>query len=166
MPVAAFLVSALHARQRADRIVTVEQEIETLKLYLESRRCGSRIASAAFPDRPLRGGARLPSLLLQPLVENAIKYAVHSAGGRADIIVDARRIGERVVLAVADTRAGRGQRPIPRASNRARESDWRTFATDWRRPMAPTIVLRLKRMPNGGFSVTIESPSDAAEEVT
>ncbi len=54
--------------------VTIEQEIETLKLYLE-------IEKMRFEDRlrpsfdidPMAEKARLPSLLLQPLVENAIK---------------------------------------------------------------------------------------------
>ena len=60
--------------------VTLAQEVETLKLYLE-------IEKMRFEDR-LRPhfridsetiGARLPSLLLQPLIENAIKYAVTPA---------------------------------------------------------------------------------------
>ena len=63
--------------------VTLAQEVETLKLYLE-------IEKMRFEDR-LRPhfriesdtiGARLPSLLLQPLIENAIKYAVTPRGER------------------------------------------------------------------------------------
>jgi sensor histidine kinase YesM len=50
--------------------------------------------------------ARLPSLLLQPIVENAIKYAVTPSEDGADILVDARRIADRLVLTVADTGPG------------------------------------------------------------
>jgi LytS/YehU family sensor histidine kinase len=71
--------------------VTVAQEVETLKLYLE-------IEKMRFEDRlrprfdidPSVARARVPSLLLQPLVENAIKYAVTPQEEGADIEVTAR----------------------------------------------------------------------------
>ena len=50
--------------------------------------------------------ARLPSLLLQPLVENAIKYAVTPQEEGADIAVEARRKIDRVMITVADTGPG------------------------------------------------------------
>ena len=83
--------------------VTLAQEVETLKLYLE-------IEKMRFEDR-LRPhfriesetiGARLPSLLLQPLIENAIKYAVTPIEGGADIWITARREGQAVRIEVAD----------------------------------------------------------------
>jgi sensor histidine kinase YesM len=87
--------------------VTVAQEIETLKLYLE-------IEKMRFEDRlrphfhidPAVAGAHLPSLLLQPLVENAIKYAVTPQERGADISIDARKVGERVLITVSDTGPG------------------------------------------------------------
>ena len=87
--------------------VTIEQEIDTLKLYLE-------IEKMRFEDRlrpsfeidPAVGKARLPSLLLQPLVENAIKYAVTPQEEGAEIAVAARLAGDRVQITVADTGAG------------------------------------------------------------
>ena len=83
--------------------VTLAQEVETLKLYLE-------IEKMRFEDR-LRPhfrieaetiGARLPSLLLQPLIENAIKYAVTPSEGGADIWINAQREGQAVRIEVAD----------------------------------------------------------------
>ena len=55
--------------------------------------------------------ARLPSLLLQPIIENAIKYAVTPAEDGADILVDARRMGDRLVITIADTGPGLGAEP-------------------------------------------------------
>ena len=87
--------------------VTVAQEVETLKLYLE-------IEKMRFEDR-LRpkfhieaaiAGARLPSLLLQPLVENAIKYAVTPQEEGADISIEARLNVDRVQITVSDTGPG------------------------------------------------------------
>lgn len=89
--------------------VTLAQEVETLKLYLE-------IEKMRFEDR-LRPhfriesetiGARLPSLLLQPLIENAIKYAVTPAENGADIWITASREGQAVRIEVADNGNGDG----------------------------------------------------------
>ena len=50
--------------------------------------------------------AQLPSLLLQPLIENAIKYAVTPQEDGADIAVEARLQGDRVIITVSDTGPG------------------------------------------------------------
>lgn len=57
--------------------VPLTQEIETLKLYLdiEKMRFEERLRTF-FNIEPAVENALVPSLLLQPLVENAIKYAV------------------------------------------------------------------------------------------
>ncbi len=88
-------------------LATVAQEAEALKLYLdiERTRFESRLRTR-FDIAPDVMEARLPSLLLQPIVENAIKYAVTPSEEGADILVDARRIGERLVITVADTGPG------------------------------------------------------------
>ena len=87
--------------------VTVEQEVETLKLYLEieKMRFEERLRPRFHID-PACVQARLPSLLLQPLVENAIKYAVTPQEEGADIAIDARRVADRVVITVSDTGPG------------------------------------------------------------
>jgi two-component system LytT family sensor kinase len=87
--------------------VTVAQEVETLKLYLEieKMRFEARLRPR-FEIDPAASRARLPSLLLQPLVENAIKYAVTPQEEGADIDVTARRQGDKVVITVSDTGPG------------------------------------------------------------
>jgi two-component system LytT family sensor kinase len=88
-------------------LATVAQEAEALKLYLdiERTRFESRLRTR-FDIAPDVMEARLPSLLLQPIVENAIKYAVTPSEDGADILVDARRMADRLVLTVADTGPG------------------------------------------------------------
>ena len=87
--------------------VTVAQEVETLKLYLEieKMRFEERLRPRFHID-PAASRARLPSLLLQPLVENAIKYAVTPQEEGADISVEARKVGDKVVITVSDTGPG------------------------------------------------------------
>ena len=90
-------------------LATVAQEAEALKLYLdiERTRFESRLRTR-FDIAPDVMEARLPSLLLQPLIENSIKYAVTPSEDGADILVDARRMGDRLVITIADTGPGLG----------------------------------------------------------
>ena len=87
--------------------VTIAQEVETLKLYLEieKMRFEERLRPAFVID-PAVSHARLPSLLLQPLVENAIKYAVTPKEEGADITVTAQPAGDNVRIIVSDTGPG------------------------------------------------------------
>jgi signal transduction histidine kinase len=89
---------------------TVAQEIQALKLYLEIERTRfeDRLRTR-FDIAPDVMNARIPSLLLQPLVENAVKYAVTPLEEGADIWVTARRLGDRLELTVADTGPGVGE---------------------------------------------------------
>jgi LytS/YehU family sensor histidine kinase len=69
--------------------VTLEQEIESVRRYLT-------IEQVRFADRlrvgilvtPEAASALVPSLILQPLIENAIKYAVsrREEGGRIELV--------------------------------------------------------------------------------
>lgn len=88
-------------------LATVAQEAEALKLYLdiERTRFESRLRTR-FDIALDVMEARLPSLLLQPIVENAIKYAVTPAEDGADIVIDARRMAGRLVITIADTGPG------------------------------------------------------------
>lgn len=87
--------------------VPLTQEIETLKLYLdiEKMRFEERLRTC-FNIDPAVENALVPSLLLQPLVENAIKYAVTPKEEGADISVTAQLVGQRVRITVSDTGPG------------------------------------------------------------
>ena len=138
--------------------VTVEQEVETLKLYLdiEKMRFEHRLRPRFHID-PAAAGARLPSLLLQPLVENAIKYAVTPQEEGADISVDARKVGDRVVITVTDTGPGSDSSYTVRA-----EQSTGVGLANIRDRLAQAYGAehRFETQTNiqGGFSVTIEIP--------
>ena len=88
-------------------VVTVAQEVETLKLYLEieKMRFEERLRPHFQIDRQVER-ALMPSLLLQPLVENAIKYAVTPQEEGADISIEAKLNVDRVAITVSDTGPG------------------------------------------------------------
>jgi LytS/YehU family sensor histidine kinase len=69
--------------------VTLRQELDALNLYLgiEQLRFGDRLRLEFEVDEAAYSGL-VPSLILQPLVENALKYAVapREEGGRLRII--------------------------------------------------------------------------------
>lgn len=87
--------------------VTLAQEVETLKLYLdiELMRFEERLRTE-FRIEEEASNACLPSMLLQPLVENAIKYAVSVQEEGARITVAAQVLGQRLRLKVSDTGPG------------------------------------------------------------
>jgi two-component system, LytTR family, sensor kinase len=91
----------------AEAKVTLTQEVETLKLYLdiEKMRFEERLRTEFSIDDDARD-ALMPSLLLQPLVENAIKYAVTPQEEGADISIIAQRAGDRLRIIVSDTGPG------------------------------------------------------------
>lgn len=137
--------------------VTVAQEVETLKLYLdiEKMRFEDRLRPRFEIDESV-SKARLPSLLLQPLVENAIKYAVTPQEEGADIEVSARRFGERVVITVRDTGPGAEDHWV-----KAQESTGVGLANIRDRlaqAYGPDHRFETDTNRNGGFSVTIEIP--------
>ena len=87
--------------------VTLAQEIETLKLYLEIERMRfeDRLRTR-FEIQDEARDALLPSLLLQPLVENAIKYAVTPLEEGAEITISAQLAGPMLRVVVSDTGPG------------------------------------------------------------
>ena len=86
------------------KLVTVEQEVEAIALYLQ-------IEQARFRDRlvvsyDIAEDAKeelMPSMLLQPLVENAIKYAIAPAEDGGTIIISAQKEGYFLELSVTDS---------------------------------------------------------------
>jgi len=87
--------------------VTVAQEVETLKLYLEIERMRfEERLRTSFRIDPATQAALLPSLLLQPLVENAIKYAVSPQEMGAEITIATQLVGPNLRITVSDTGPG------------------------------------------------------------
>ena len=87
--------------------VTLRAELEAMDLYLgiEKLRFGSRLRLDLAIDAAAQE-AMVPSLLLQPLVENALKYAIAPSESGGTLHIGARLIGQRLLLHVADDGPG------------------------------------------------------------
>jgi signal transduction histidine kinase len=89
--------------------VTVRQELDFLERYLD-------IQKARFSDRlnigiaiePAAMEARIPNLLLQPLVENAIVHGIASKSGPGRVDLVGRVEGDKLHLEVRDDGPGLG----------------------------------------------------------
>lgn len=100
-------------KSRTDK-VALQQEIDYIRSYLD-------IESIRFRDRLVVRyeipadlvDALVPSLVLQPLVENAIKHGPDATNERVEIIIRAQRFDGRLTLEVQDN--GKGCRDVHRA---------------------------------------------------
>ena len=98
----------LSLQNESSDLIPLRKEIELLQVYLE-------IQQTRFQDRltvkldvePGIGDALVPNLILQPLVENAIKHGIAARPGAGRIEIQARRQGEgRLGLLVRDDGPG------------------------------------------------------------
>lgn len=134
--------------------VSLREELTFLRPYLE-------IEEIRFQDRlsirldidPAVEQALVPNLILQPLVENAVRHAVEPQTGAGAVVVRARAEGGVLELAVLDdgpgVAAGSGNgHGIGLANTRARLEG--LYGGDG--------TLRLEPRPTGGLAVTIRLP--------
>jgi two-component system LytT family sensor kinase len=94
--------------------VTLRQEIEALDLYLgtERLRFGERLR-LEYAVEGVALDALVPSLLLQPLVENALKYAVSPREEGGMVRIEARARGAMLEVSVIDDGPGFDDRSRP-----------------------------------------------------
>lgn len=102
---AAFFRYTLNRQEQA--LATLDEELDFVRQYLdiEKVRFGDRLKVEIKKDKGL-GEESVPSLILQPLVENALRHGLSSKlkGGR--ISVTAEREGSAIRLEVADNGVG------------------------------------------------------------
>lgn len=87
--------------------VTLHRELEAMRLYLdiETIRFGERLRIDYRIEEPARD-ACIPSLLLQPLIENAIKHAIAASESGGLIRIAARVFAGDLLLEVSDDGPG------------------------------------------------------------
>lgn len=83
------------------QMVTLEEELSHLHLYLEIEkvRFGHRLQTEIKTDDSI-SGMLLPSLLLQPVVENAIKFGLYDTTGEITIRLAAHAVEKDLIITV------------------------------------------------------------------
>ena len=100
-----------HALVDLGESATVAEEVALARRYLdiEQVRFGDRLQVEWALD-PLAGSAKVPPLVLQPLVENAVKHGVEPSAAGAQVKVSTQRRSSTVVIKVTNTvPAGQGR---------------------------------------------------------
>ena len=155
--------------------VTVAQEVEMLQLYLdiERMRFEERLRTEFRVDERA-AQACIPSMLLQPLVENAIKYGVSPQEEGATIRLVAQIVGPRLRVTVSDTGPGMSTNQPPQRPQRLFEfAGARTQSTgvglaNIRDRLAQAYGeehrFEIRSPDAGGFTVLVELPYEAAED--
>ncbi len=87
--------------------ITLEQELQALKLYLdiEKVRFEERLSLEVSIEETAQD-ALIPSLLLQPLIENAIKYGIARAEGGGHLKISAKVFAGDLLMEVSDDGPG------------------------------------------------------------
>ena len=151
--------------------VTLASEVETLQLYLdiERMRFEERLRTH-FDIEDEAMNACLPAMLLQPLIENAIKYAVSPQEEGARISLTGRVVGQRLRISVEDTGPGAGARgqiaPQDRAPIPGEPVSTGVGLVNIQNRLAQAYgdnhLFETRSNPGGGFTVLIEIPYEAA----
>ena len=151
--------------------VTLAEEVETLKLYLEIERMRfEERLRTDFRIDPEAARAELPSLLLQPLVENAIKYAVSAQEEGAQIRLSARLVGQKLRITVSDTGPGlqnaKERQTLPGIVKDGGHSSTGVGLANIRDRLAQAYAdkhnFEILTPPEGGFTVVIEIPFEVS----
>jgi signal transduction histidine kinase len=85
----------------------LDDELDFVRAYLEVERArfGERLHTAICIEDGARG-ARIPTMIVQTLVENAVKHGVAAVRGQASVLVSAREASGQLVVSVTDNGPG------------------------------------------------------------
>ena len=82
--------------------ISLEEELATVKCYLgiEKYRLGDRLRVNWLVDYHMKDVIKVPALILQPLVENAIYYGIEKVAGGGTIVISLCTTGDRLIIQV------------------------------------------------------------------
>jgi signal transduction histidine kinase len=153
------LRASLRAARSGSELVTLAEELEVLEDYLAIVRARfAQRLDVAVDVEPSLARCRVPSFLLQPLAENAIRHGGVEVSGRGAVVVRARRVGQRVSIEVADDGPG-----VPAGIDPLRAGNGLGITAERLRLLyGHGHALFAGNRPGGGFVVRVELPFDEA----
>jgi predicted small secreted protein len=140
--------------------VTLAEEIDLQRLYLD-------IEKARFPDRlhveidvPRElEQARMPALLLQPIVENAIKYGVSKSRKAVVIRIEARHLdNHRMLLEISNRLKNGGHEQLPAATHEGTGLGLANVSQRLDARWGPRASCRFGPLTSGGYKVSLTMP--------
>ena len=140
--------------------VTLAEEIDLQRLYLD-------IEKARFPDRlhveidvpETLEQARLPALLLQPIIENAINYGVSKSRKAVIVRVEARHLDDhRMVIEISNWLKNGGREELAAATHEGTGVGLANVCQRLDARFGNRASCRFGTMTGGGFKVSITMP--------
>ena len=140
--------------------VSLAEEIDLQRLYLD-------IEMARFPDRLTveidvpeeLEQARMPALLLQPIVENAIKYGVSKSRKAVVIRIEARHLdNHRMVLEISNRLKHGGKDELPAATHEGTGLGLANVCQRLEARWGNRASCRYGPMTSGGYKVSLTLP--------
>jgi two-component system sensor histidine kinase AlgZ len=148
------------AAHEGEAEVPLREDLATLAPYLEVQRIRFGDALAVTVDVPAAAlDALVPSLALQPLVENAVRHGLAASGGRGRVHVSARVSGARLAVRVADNgRPGARRSPAGAAGAGRGGVGLRNTRDRLAQLYGPGHTVELAARPGGGTVAAFEVP--------
>jgi len=143
--------------------VTLAEEIDLQRLYLD-------IEKARFPDRlhveidvpSEMEQVRLPALILQPIVENAIKYGVSKSRKAVLIRIAAQHLGDgRMVLDISNRLKNGGKDELPAATHEGTGLGLSNVCQRLEARFGKRANCRFGPMMSGGYKVSLTIPMES-----
>jgi hypothetical protein len=140
--------------------VSLAEEIDLQRLYLD-------IEMARFPDRltveidvpPELEQARMPALLLQPIVENAIKYGVSKSRKAVVIRIEASHVdNRRMRLEISNRLKHGGKDELPAATHEGTGLGLANVCQRLEARWGSRAGCRYGPMTSGGYKVSLTMP--------
>ena len=99
-----------------DELIDIRKELHQIQDYIaiEQARFGAKLTVIYDIDDDV--SVRIPSLLIQPLVENAIVHGIQPCKGKGVVVIAVKDQGDRVKISVKDTGHGINQETIDRVA--------------------------------------------------
>lgn len=141
---------------RGDGIVTVKTEAELLERYLhiQKMRFGKRLTYEIFLEPEILE-EKIPKLILQPFVENAIVHGFESADGSYTLAVSGRKEKDDMIFQITDTGVGMSKEQLEAIWDQA---DARKYATQRiGRYAIKNVKERLELIYRENYELQIES---------
>ncbi len=115
----------LYLEQSQVNEISLKEEVETLELYLslEKNRFEADFEyDIKYDDSLLISDVKIPSLLLQPFIENAIKHGLSNKNGNKKIVVCFHQKTDFIEIIIDDNGVGR-------EATQNKENEYKSFAT-------------------------------------
>ncbi|MFT5675968.1 MAG: two-component system LytT family sensor kinase [Paraglaciecola sp.] len=148
-----------------DTKIALEKEVSALKLYLEieKTRFGDRLTLDFQIDEQAKS-AGIPSLLLQPLIENSMKHAIAKSEEGGTISLNAHVSDNKLILELCDTGSDVKIQKSKILSSNGRGVGLRNTDERLETLYPDNYDFILKTLPSGGLKSTIKIPFEPIED--